>query len=199
MSIIDDPYRTPRELILGTRINNRVPETDQKRQRAEVEAILARFRQQPGAILADEVGMGKTFVALAVAYCIATRNWQGPVIVMVPANLIDKWQQDFVTFCELYLKDRRPVRCRGTRRKDLTAPNVVRYGIARHSVELMRLLDDPPRERCHIILLAQGAMSRSQTYKWVRLALISAALKKHGRGRAKRLIKVKGQIHRFPC
>ena len=197
MSIIDDPYRTPRELILGTRINNRVPETDQKRQRAEVEAILARFRQQPGVILADEVGMGKTFVALAVAYCIATRNCQGPVIVMVPANLIDKWQQDFATFCELYLEDRRPVSCRGTNRKDLTTPNVVRYGIARHSVELMRLLDDPPRERCHIILLAQGAMSRSQTYKWVRLALISAALKKHGRGRANQLIKVKKQIHRF--
>ena len=62
---------------------------------------------------------------------------------------------------------------------------------------MMRLLDDPPPRRCHLILLAQGAMSRSQTDKWVRLALISEALRRHGRGRAKKLIQVKQQIHRF--
>ena len=141
--------------------------------------------------------MGKTFVALAVAYSIATRNPRGPVIVMVPANLIGKWEQDLATFCELYLENRRPVRREGARREDLTALEAVRYGTARHSVDLMRLLDDPDPCRCHLILLAQGAMSRSQTDKWVRLALISAALRRHGRGRGKRLIQVKQQIHRF--
>jgi len=50
-----------------------------------------RLRNQPGVILADEVGMGKTFVALAVAYSIAQHSPRGAVIVMVPANLIDKW------------------------------------------------------------------------------------------------------------
>ncbi|MBE7558421.1 DEAD/DEAH box helicase [bacterium] len=40
-------------------------------------------------------------------------------------------------------------------------------------------------------------MSRSQTDKWVRLALIAEALRRHGRGGARRLIQVKGQIHRF--
>ena len=178
-------------------MKDRVPAADQKRQREEVEAILARLRRQPGVILADEVGMGKTFVALAIAYSVATRSPRGPVIVMVPANLIDKWEQDLATFCELYLDKRHPVCCHGARRKDLTAPESVRYGTARHSVELMRLLDDPPRRRCHLILLAQGAMSRSQTDKWVRLALISEALRRHGRGDRERLVKVKQQIHRF--
>ena len=197
MPIRSDSYRIPPELVLGTRMKDRVPAADQMRQRAEVKAILARLRRQPGVILADEVGMGKTFVALAIAYSVATRSPRGPVIAMVPANLIDKWEQDLATFCELYLDNRHPVCCHGARRKDLIAPESVRYGTARHSVELMRLLDDPPRRRCHLILLAQGAMSRSQTDKWVRLALISDALRRHGRGRAERLTKVKHQIHRF--
>ena len=148
-------------------------------------------------ILADEVGMEKTFVALAIAYSIATRSPRGPVIVMVPANLIDKWEQDLATFCELYLENRRRVCCHGAKRKDLIAPESVHYGTARHSVELMRLLDDPPRRHCHFILLAQGAMSRSQADKWVRLALISEALRRSGGDRAEKLVKVKGQIHRF--
>jgi len=192
-----DIYTPPSELRLGTLLNNRVPEADQQRQRAEVDEILRRLRHQPGVILADEVGMGKTFVALAVAYSIAIRSPHGPVIVMVPANLVDKWEQDLQAFCELYLENRRPVRKDKATPKELRVDSVVRYGVARHSVELMRLLDDPPRERCHLIFLAQGAMSRQQTDKWVRLALIAEALRRHGRGKASRLIQVKRVIHRF--
>ena len=193
----NDPYRAPPELVLGKRMNNRVPTADQERQRVEVREILSRLRRQPGVILADEVGMGKTFVALAVAYSTAVSNPRGPVVVMVPANLIDKWEQDLATFCELYLHNGRPVRCDAATAKELASSGALRYGTARHSVSLMRLLDDPPRRRCHLILLAQGAMSRRQTDKWVRLALIAEALRRHGRGRAKRLIQVKQQIHRF--
>jgi hypothetical protein len=79
----------------------------------------------------------------------------------------------------------------------LTDSTALRYGIARHSIELMKLLDDQARERSHIIFLAQGAMGRSQTDRWVRLALIAEALRRHGRGKANRLIQVKQQIHRF--
>ena len=194
---MNDIYRPPSELVLGTRLNARVPEADQKRQRTEVEEILRRLRNQPGVILADEVGMGKTFVALAIAYGVAVRSRRGPVIVMVPANLVDKWKQDLETFCELYLDNRHPVSRDGATRKDLTNPKAIRYGVARHSVDLMKLLDDPARERCHLIFLAQGAMSRRQTDKWIRLALIAEALRRHGRGKASRLIQVKNQIHRF--
>ena len=190
-------YSIPSELVLGTRLKCRVPPVDERRQRMEAEEILARLRNQPGVILADEVGMGKTFVALAVAYCVANRKPRRPVVVMVPPHLIDKWEQDLKTFCGLYLEGRDPVNRHGATHNDLIAPGSVRYGTARHSVELMRLLDDPPRESCHLILLAQGAMSRNQTDKWVRLALISEALRRHGRGRAKRLIQVKQRIHLF--
>lgn len=194
---MNEIYSPPPELLLGKRLNNSVPEADQKRQRIEVEEILRRLRSQPGVILADEVGMGKTFVALAVAYNVAIRSPRGAVIVMVPANLVDKWEQDLKTFCELYLENRHPVRRDVAARDDWTAPNAVRYGVVRHSVNLMKLLDDIPRERCHLIFLAQGAMGRRQTDKWIRLALIAEALRRHGRGRASRLIQVKDQIHRF--
>jgi hypothetical protein len=194
---IRDCYSPPPDLVLGKRLNLLVPEADQKRQRVEAEEILQRLRQQPGVILADEVGMGKTYVALAIAYSVAVCSPCGPVIIMVPANLVDKWEQDLKTFCELYLENRRPTRKGEVARKDMRAETAFRYGIARHSVELMKHLDDPIQERCHLIFLVQGAMSRQQTDKWVRLALISEALRRHGRGKASRLILVKKQIHRF--
>ena len=194
---MSDIYRLPPDLVLGTRISRQVPEVDQRRQRTEVVEILKRFRQQPGVILADEVGMGKTFVALAVAYSVAVGSPRGPVIIMAPANLVEKWEQDLKTFCELYLANRHPVNRDLVSRNVLIAPTSLRYGIARHSVDLMKLLDDIPRERCHLIFLAQGAMSRRQTDKWVRLALIAEALRRHGRGGANRLIQVKRYIHRY--
>lgn len=190
-------FRMPDDLVLGTRLNERVPTADQERQRREVEVILQRLAGQPGLVLADEVGMGKTFVALGVAYSVALNSRKGPVIVMVPSNLLEKWQQDLSTFCDLYVSGRRPVRRETATTKQLMAPDALRYGVAIHSIELLRLLDDAPRERCHLVFLAQRAMSRSQTDKWIRLALIGEALRRHGRGRGARLIKVREQIHRF--
>jgi len=194
---VSDIYKTPPELVLGTRITDRVPQMDQVRQRAEVDEILRRFQAQPGVILADEVGMGKTFVALATAYTIATNSPRGPVVVLVPANLVDKWIHDLKTFCELYVATRRPVQRDVDTTKALRAPNAFRFGVARHSVELLKLLDDDRRDRCHVVFLAHGAMSRRQSDKWIRLALIAEALRRHGRGKASRLIQVKNQIHRF--
>ena len=190
-------YAVPQALILGQQFNDRVPQQDQRRQRAEVEQILARLNCQPGVVLADEVGMGKTFVALAVVYCVAAASRRGPVIIMVPPNLIDKWEQDLKTFSELYLEGVRPLDRDATSPQELRARHVLRYGVARHSVELLKLLDDKPSVGCHLIFLGQGAMSRAQSDKWVRLALIREALRRHGRGRASRLIKVKRVIHRF--
>ncbi|WP_164104204.1 helicase-related protein [Candidatus Laterigemmans baculatus] len=190
-----DRYSIPAELRLGVQKNDRVPHADQDRQRVEVEEILDRLRRQPGVVLADEVGMGKTFVALAVAYSVATLSRRGPVIVMAPPNLIDKWQQDLATFCELYLEDRCPVFRDEASPSDLRSCRAVRYGVARHSVELLKLMDDPARERCHLIFLAQGAMTRRQSDKWVSLALIREAFRRHGRRES--LKKVRQSIHRF--
>jgi len=189
-------YSLPPQLILGEAENNRVPLADQRRQRTEVAEILQRLQHQPGVILADEVGMGKTFVALGVAWSVAVRS-RHPVIVMAPSNLIDKWRQDLHTFCELYLRDQTPVFRDEASQRELRAAGSFRYGVARHSVELLKLLDDARPVQCHLIFLAQGAMSRQQTDKWIRLALIQKTLRKHARGRRERLIKVYRTIHRY--
>lgn len=194
---MSDIYKMPTELVLGRRINERVPQADQERQRAEVQHILHRLRTQPGVILADEVGMGKTFVALAVAFSIAMRSPKGPVVIMVPSNLVDKWKLDLRTFGDLYLDGCKPVDRDTASGQVSRGKSVCRFGVALHSVDLLKLLDDAPGERCHIIFLAQRAMARRQTDKWVRLALIGEALRRHGRGKAARLIQVKKQIPRF--
>ena len=190
-------YQTTPDLVLGLKINNRVPAADQRRQRLEAEAILGRLRRQPGVILADEVGMGKTFVALAVAFSVARRSRRGPVIVMAPPNLLEKWRQDLTTFCDLYVKGIQPIAKSDARLKRHKKAATLRYEVVHHSIDLLRLLDDPAGTQCQIVFLALGAMSRSVSDKWVRLALIAEALRRHGRGRARRLIQVKSQIHRF--
>jgi len=172
-----------------------VESADQQRQRSEVDDILRRFQNQPGVILADEVGMGKTFVALGVAYSVSVTESSGPVIVMAPPALITKWVNDLGTFASLYVDQGIAVEMGSSDAAQLKGRNAIRYGVARHSIELMRLLDDPPARRSHIIFLAQGAMSRKQTDKWIRLALIAETLGRHGRG--VQLSKVKKQIHRF--
>ena len=55
MPKVTDIYSLPRELVLGKRLNDRVPVADQSRQRNEVVEVLKRLRRQPGVILADEV------------------------------------------------------------------------------------------------------------------------------------------------
>lgn len=96
---------------------------DAQRQRATAEVLLDRLFQ-PSAhrrwelqILADEVGMGKTFVALAVAYSLLERLVAGDppegldgcyqkVVILAPSNrsLRDKWYREvdeFVKRCVL--------------------------------------------------------------------------------------------------
>lgn len=185
------------ELSLGTHLAPRVPAADQRRQRREVDAILARLERQPGVILADEVGMGKTFVALAVATTMALREPAGPVIVMAPSTLLPKWEQDLRTFCDLYMRRRRPVEVNEAAKAQLTAKDALRYGSAKEGVALLRLLDDPRPTRAHLIFVSHGAMSRQRMDKWVNLCMVAEALRRHARGGNHSLIQVKGVIHRY--
>ena len=72
--------------------NDRVSDMDADRQQRTATEILRRLNDQPGVVLADEVGMGKTYVGLAVAVSVleATQR-KRPVVVMVPAGVADKW------------------------------------------------------------------------------------------------------------
>ncbi len=84
--------------------NARISKEDSDRQMRTARQILRRFDRQPGVILADEVGMGKTFVALAVAVSVVEANrGKQPVIVMVPPAVQNKWPRDWTFFSQVLL------------------------------------------------------------------------------------------------
>ena len=81
-----------------------ISQQDAERQQRTTQEILLRLNDQPGVILADEVGLGKTFVALAVAASVATSTrMKRPVVVMVPPALTSKWPQEWRTFAQYCL------------------------------------------------------------------------------------------------
>jgi len=194
-----DSHRVPDNLLLGTEFRDKVPHADQARQRRTVDEIIRRFERQPGIILADEVGMGKTFVALAVAYTMAMKPGVSPVVVMVPSGLVAKWQSDLATFCALYVANCTPIAIGelGSTPRELSKPGAFRHAVAKDGISFLRLLDDPKAIRAHIIFVTHQAMSRQRMDKWVNLCLIAEALRRHARGRGRTLINVKTSIHRF--
>lgn len=144
------------------------------RQEVTARAILRRFRQRPGVVLADEVGMGKTFVALAVASSVILRNPKaGPVVVMVPPGLRDKWPTDWTVFRDKCLTPRARKKIRVHLRWD-GSPDSVESG-----VEFLKLLDAPPETRCNLIFLTHGALSRGLRDPWVKLALLRRAFRRY--------------------
>lgn len=150
---------------LDLHVEGRISSEEAARQERTAREILKRLEHQPGLILADEVGMGKTFVAMAVAASVALYDeQQRPVVVMVPPSLKEKWPRDFQLFREKCL----PIR---------TAANF-RDRTAETAVDFLKLLDDPEGKRRSLIFLSHGAMSRGLQDKWVKLALIYRALYK---------------------
>ncbi|TWU54899.1 ATP-dependent helicase HepA [Rubripirellula tenax] len=148
---------------INLHVEGRISTQDADRQRVWAEETLKRLANQPGMILADEVGTGKTFVALAVAVSTALAN-QGnrPVVVMVPSSLKEKWPGDFSLFCQACL----PSEVAGGLRSKLVEKGV----------DFLKLLDDSPSERCSLIFMTHGAMSRGLDDPWVTLALIQRSL-----------------------
>jgi SNF2 family DNA or RNA helicase len=147
---------------LGLR-NDRVSSEDALRQQRTVAEILRRLANQPGIVLADEVGMGKTFVALGVAMMAALADrGKRPVVIMVPSSLHEKWPRDFAVFAERAIN--RPGE------KALRAEPVA------SALEFFRLIDSEPKNRPQIIFLKHGAFHVQNIDQWVRLALIKRAI-----------------------
>lgn len=141
--------------------NDRVADADADRQLTTAAEILRRFDDQPGIVLADEVGMGKTYVALAVAVSVleATRR-RRPVVIMVPSAVAEKWPTEWAVFSERCLLPNHGLR----------ASDAVRSGS-----EFLKLLDDPARDRKHLILVTHGALTRQLNDPFVKLAIIRQA------------------------
>lgn len=144
--------------------NPRVADADALRQQATAAEILRRLENQPGIVLADEVGMGKTFVAFAVAASVlhATAR-RRPVVVMVPPSVSDKWPRDWSVFRELCLTGGQALRA---------SPTTVRRGS-----DFLKLLDDPAKSRTHLIFITHGALTMSLNDPFVRLAVVKQAFR----------------------
>lgn len=141
---------------------------DAERQYQSAQTILERLGNQPGIILGDEVGMGKTFVALAVAAAHVMNNEFRPVVVMVPQKVVDKWDRDAKTFRTACL------RSEGERKK-------FRVATAQTGIDFLKLLDDPASTRATLIILSHSALQRKLPDKWAKLAVLQAAIKgRHG-------------------
>jgi hypothetical protein len=170
---------------LNLHVQDRISPEDAKRQTRSAEAILKRFVSQPGVILGDEVGMGKTFVALAVAAAHVVSNANRPVVIMVPSGVVGKWERDGDAFRSECL------RSSAQRAK-------FRVRKAETGVDFLKLLDDPPSSRATVIVLAHGALNRKLGDVWSKLALLQAAIKgRHGvTGLRQRLARWSGKILR---
>jgi ERCC4-related helicase len=143
-------------------------EEDAQRQQRSAQIILDRLEKQPGMILGDEVGMGKTFVALAAASAHIVADGSRPVVVMVPPGVVGKWRRDAETFRTACL------------RSDAERSRF-RVATAESGVDFLKLLDDPESVRASLIVLSHGALHRKLADKWVKLAVLQAAIKgRHG-------------------
>lgn len=153
---------------LNLHVEGHLSAADALRQSVSAQTILDRFVDQPGVILGDEVGMGKTFVALAVAAAHVVLDPSRPVVVMVPGGVVGKWERDSETF---------RVSClRGDDER-----NRFRVRRAETGVDFLKLLDDPASTRATVIVLAHGALNRKLADKWVKLAVFQATIKgRHG-------------------
>jgi hypothetical protein len=177
---------------IGLYVKGRVSQEDAARQEQTAKEILRRLHSQPGVILADEVGMGKTFVALAVAVSVALSNKERrPVVAMVPASLRQKWPTDWSFFREKCLPPE--------------ISNQLQHGQAESLTDLLKMLDDPLKRRKSLIFLTHGALNRGLSDKWVQLAIVWHAMRRrHGvqgfRGKLVRDIGdvLQGEFGRYP-
>ncbi|MFY0522507.1 SNF2-related protein [Archangium gephyra] len=78
-----------------------VPSADVLRQEDTVLQALDILDEEPGVVLADEVGMGKTYEALGVIAAFRNRQPQNRIVVVTPGHdLNQKWKNDFIRFSD---------------------------------------------------------------------------------------------------
>lgn len=156
-------WRLAAGIELGGLGNRRIEQADGDRQRVTAEAILQDLQDRPGVVLADEVGMGKTYVALAVAASVisSTRGRGGPVVIMVPSRLRRKWQREWEQF----------------KHHCTPAGSLawVRSEYVHTPTEFFRVLDDKPPRRCHLVFMTTGCFSLGLQDPWIKLAFIRLA------------------------
>lgn len=151
------------DIELGGVGKTQINPNDAKRQAETARMILERIRFQPGVLLADEVGMGKTYVAMAVVASVitSTRRTHCPVVIMVPPGLRQKWQRDWKQFKTHCIRN--------------NALKGIRDEYAHTPTEFFKLLDDQVKKRINLIFISTGCFSLGLNDPWVKLAMIRLA------------------------
>ena len=91
-------------LCLGARAEkDGIPSRDVERQEDTVLRALDMLDKRSGIVLADEVGMGKTYEALGVAAAMRYTNPQSRIVIVTPGpDLNRKWYEEFPRFREMF-------------------------------------------------------------------------------------------------
>ena len=91
-----------------------IPLRDIERQEDTINRALEMLDSQPGVVLADEVGMGKTYEALGIAAAIKNAHPHAKIVVVTPGpDLNKKWQEEFSRFREMFNFGKDIVACEG--------------------------------------------------------------------------------------
>jgi hypothetical protein len=137
---------------------------DGLRQQETARSILQDLQTKPGVILADEVGMGKTYVALAVvaSVLLSTGGEAHPVVVMMPPGLLGKWQREWEHF-------------KGLCCRDTAALNSMRSATVNTPTELFKLLDNHRRKRARLVWMTTSCFHAGLYDGWLKLAFVRIA------------------------
>lgn len=137
---------------------------DWARQRRTAEDVLRRLRSQEGVVLADQVGMGKTYVALAVAtsHILRTPALE-QVVVFVPARVAEKWVNEWGKFSEALLVNAPEIRC---------VKRPIRSG-----EDFLKAIDDSPKTRNHLVIVTHEALTSTLKDSFIQLALLYYAIR----------------------
>jgi hypothetical protein len=89
---------------LGARARaDKIPQSDIERQERTVLRACALLAIQPGVVLADEVGMGKTFEALGVAAVVHHQTPRAKILIITPGpDLNTKWDKELQHFAAVH-------------------------------------------------------------------------------------------------
>lgn len=120
--------KIPFDQIVSAKAERSALQRDWTRQRETARALAQRFEAGHDAVLlADEVGMGKTYVALAVMadYLLQSKRNDRKVLLITPPShvLRQKWVEEIASFNGKYIDHGRA----GTARKDMRAISIGSY------------------------------------------------------------------------
>lgn len=137
------------------------------RQLRTADEILHRLQHQEGVVLADQVGMGKTYVACAVAASVLlnTPEWATgggrQVAIVVPPGVASKWVGEWARFASTYLGESSGLR-------GPTEPIT-------KADDFLKALDDPDSRHVDVLVVTHTALSRLTVNHHIQLALVWAA------------------------